>query len=503
MIRFLLLATALVLPVACGQKKSTKTERIEARTFPEPTIEPPPVQPPPLPGFVAFDAFEDALVIDLQDLQSQEREDTRYLIGCDRFNISEELEEFGQGINRGINGLSTERFITPPTPIGSSGCIFRINLTDYDITTEEWQLLEQRTLLQAVSRTTRGETIQFYTQTERPWLFADDMMLTAYEGDALTDQNCTTYCDLVEQPILVDDFFANEGVNLQEEFDREEARCGGTNESKIALGKGRIICQVESDNGWLSIAYDSSLAVPDSINENPFTDEMALANPDAPYLSGDYTNPDYGRIPRTTKIFQFQAQEMIGVLPNGLQLFRLNGNDGVAATAAPADVVQNYKAVGDQLEGVIRIAACTGCHTKGSEGYTDELFDHISERSNFNSDEKTLARVFMKSTLIRQAMNEIDERHGRTLNQMGIDPTNRDAFTARLITPLRNLMDAREAAAKFFLTPEQYRDCLSGSVVAAQNLGAHLTGGRVSLQVFTDNYETVIEECNLFEDVEL
>jgi hypothetical protein len=53
------------------------------------------------------------------------------------------------------------------------------------------------------------------------------------------------------------------------------------------------------------------------------------------------------------------------------------------------------------------------------------------------------------------------------------------------------------------MTPDQYRDCLSGGNDIAQNLGAHLTGDQTTLQVLHDNFQQVIQECNLFQNIEL
>jgi hypothetical protein len=483
---------ALFLPGCLGPGQETR-ERIKAPRFELPGETPPPVGPPPRPGFVTFDAFEDRLTLDAQALSDEDANNAFYLVGCDRANINEELADYKKGVDKGINSLSTEVFIEPSIKIGNADCIFRIDQTDYGLSNDELIKVAARNPLNVISDTTRGDTLKFYLQKETTWAYADAFFLTAYEGDQLTNANCDTYCDIVEQEILFQDFLADEGINLQLEFDLGRAQCGGSNQSPIALGKSRLFCHVEGDNGWFSIAYDSSLAAPDSIQENPFTIEAVLSDPDL----GPY------RTLRSDKVFAFQAQEIIGTLRNGLQLFRLQGNDRVAASAAPADVVQNTQAVNAGLEGVIRLAACQGCHAAGPEGYRDELNPHINQRSNFNEEEKLLANVFYRDALIQQALNEIKDRHRRALAQLDIDSSRPDPFNGRLLVPLRNFVSAPEAAAKLFLTPAQYQACLAGSQLAAQTLGAHLTGGSTSLQVFADSFDDVIRECNLFRDNEL
>ena len=488
MIKQLVLA---LLVAGCQQpSKDVVTERVEARRFPKPPDRPDPVPEPPRPGFINFDNFEQTLSVDAENLPTQDALNAFYLVGCERFNIDEEMDQFALGVDRGINQLSTERFIRRTVPVGP--CVFRIDQDDYGISNEELALIASRALFPVVSNTTRGNTIKFYLQKEITWMFASDFFCTAFECDVLTDHQGTTYRDIIEQPELDIDFFANEGVNLQQSFDEQDGiSTGGTNDSPIAFGS-RIFIHVEADNGWMHVANDSSLAQPASINETPFFLEQALANSD----------PDYGRILRTDKIFPFVARETLYSLPNGLQGVRLS--DGIqGVSAAPANVVQDNRADIDGLEPVIRLGHCFDCHSKGSIGYTDELNQHINSRSNFNEDEKLLADIFFRDAVNQQAFRETDEALGRALEQVGLVNALRDPLNRRIMTPMRKPWSIEEAAALFFMTPDQYRACLSGGNDIAQNLGAHLNGAEVNLQVLHDNFQQVIQECNLFQNIEL
>ena len=486
--RTLLIATALLW--GCIPSKSQKTERITS-SFELPTRRPPKIKPAPKPGFIAFDSFEDSLVLDAQSLSAQDAADSFYLVGCDRSNIDEELEEFKRGVDKAVNMLSTERFLEPTTAIGPSGCIFRISQDAYGISDIELDKIAARGLFTVVSNTTRGDTIKFYLQRSVTWMFADDFFLTSFEADVLTDHSCDTYCDITEQAIGRIAFFAQQGINPQNEYNNENVFVGGTNDSPIAFGS-RLIEHFESDNGFLTATADSSLGQPDSINQNPFTLEESLANSNGVGA------------PITNKIFKPVAREYIGVLNNGLQLFRLeDAATGLAVSAAPADVVQDTR--GDGLEQVIRLGGCAGCHSKGTIGYTDELADHIASRSNFNSDEKELSRIFNRPVPIAQILSRIDEGQSRAVAQLGIQNRDRDPFNARLITPARKPYNSVKAAAKFFMTDQQYRDCLESGNDIAQNLGAHLGGAQntTTLTVLHDNFQGVIDECGLFQDDEI
>ena len=106
----------------CTQTVEDPEPRI---VYKDPGREPPPVTPPARPGFVNLDIAEDVMLLDLQNIQSRdERENTRYLVGCDRYNQTQDLAEFEQGINIAMNRLSDERFIYPVQAVGQAQCIF-------------------------------------------------------------------------------------------------------------------------------------------------------------------------------------------------------------------------------------------------------------------------------------------------------------------------------------------------------------------------------------------
>lgn len=487
MLKLLLAAAAIA---GCVPGPETTTERVETQ-FRIPRQPPPPVRPPPRPGFISFDAFEDSLVLDAQSLSQNDAANTFYLVSCDRLNLNEELRELKLGVDKGINMLSTERFIEPSVAVGPSGCINRIDQTDYGISDAELDMIAARGLFTVVSNTIRGDTIKFFLRRNVTWMFADDFFLTSFEGDVLTDFGCNTYCTIVGQATDRDLFLAQEGIfSLQAEYDNEDVLVAGTNDSPIAFGS-RLFVTLESDNGFLSFSEDSSLAEPDSINTNPFTPEMVNAGSSRS---------------QSGKVFTPQAREYIGVLENGLQLFRLeDANNDTALSAAPANVVFDNRSDTSGLEPVIRLAACSGCHAKGSIGYVDEIADFIARGSSFDAREKELSRIFNKPVLVGQALNRIDQGQAVALGQLGISPRDRDPFNARLITPIRRPFNSVKASVRFFLTDQQYRDCLSSGDAIAQNLGAHLgpPQNATTLQVLSDNFQAVIDECGLFQEDEL
>ena len=471
--------------VGCEEK--TKTEYVEVPVFPPPVVEPPPL-PPPQATFLGLDWFEETLIRDASSLSSVDQVNAFYIIGCDRFNLGEELADFRRGVDKGINHLSTERIIEPVVAV--TDCIFRIDITDYGLDDRQLLLLSDRSLFPVVSDTVRGDTLKFILQREITWQFADDLFNTGFEADILTDFAGNTYRDLVDQAADDAVFFDDEGVDTFQEFADEEALAAGTNSSLIAFN-GRIFWSIESDNGFINRAFDSSLAFPGSINQDPFFIEEAVA-------SG---------VQVTDKIYPFVATETLYSLPNLLMGVRLANDAGAAIGFAPADVVvDNRSAIssnGVNLERVIRPGACLDCHSAWTVGVTDEIRDNVLGSSSFDENEKLIALVFHNDDQNQERSRETNEVYARGLAQLDIDPNAPDPLNNRLLISMRSDYDAPKAAAKFFLTTAQYLDCLRNADVAQQNLGAHLTGGKVTLQVLSANFQTVIDECNLFQDIEL
>lgn len=509
----------------CLQSKD-EPQKVQIR-YEIPSQPPPPVRPPPRPGFITGDAFEDLLVVDAQSLGTQDGENAFYLNGCDRFNLGEEMTELKQAIDKGINMLSTERFIQRSVQVGP--CAFRIDQDDYGISDRELGLIAANGLFTIVSQSIRGQTIQAYLQKEVTWMFADDFVISAFEADQLTSRNCDIYCDIVEQRWDRAGFLAQEGIaDLQAEYDNEDVLLLGTNESPIAFG-GRIIEFYEGDNGVIASANDSSLANPVSITANPFTLEAALAQGPGMrsyyyWSEGDvwasedefsFTPPKnspkyaeeysfYERLPVTEKIFFPVAREYIYSLPNGLQGFRLESAvNGLAASAAPADVVQDNRNNIGGLDRVIRIGSCSGCHSRGPVGAIDEIGDFIARTINFNQVEKDRGQIFFNQVQTQRTLDRIAEAHLRAQEQTGSNARGRDPLNGRLIIEGRLPYDAEKAAAKFMMTVEEYRECIESSLILQQNLGAHLENNSTVLQVLAAEQATVVAECRLFREIEI
>jgi hypothetical protein len=492
------IALGLGMSACLGPSKTKEPPVIKVPRFEAPK-EPPPPLAPAIPGFVRQDAFEERVAIDSGSLPQLQAEDTFYINACDRFNAGEEVVQLKQVTDLALNRLSTATRKETSTAVGNAKCIFRVDQSEFNISDRKLDLLNQRGMFVTVSQTTRGDIIKANLQKEVTWYFLDDLIVTAFEADVLTNWGGDTYRNFVEQPLLAVDFWAQElgGEQLQDLFDRQEALSGCTVTDKIAYGKGRCFAHVEGVNGLINIARDSSLNNPVSVNQSPFIPEVALANSGRGSIS-------YDRFPfNPAVVFVHAASEVFYPLPNGCAGVRLEDGAGVGAGFAPADIVLH----GDlrNIDSQIRGGICLDCHREGkSQGYEEAAYNLVNAAgSPFNEDDKLRAEVFMSDTRIRQHLREFNGEMAECHAFAGALP---GAFTNRGVFPLRDGLTPREMSGKLMVPEDEYLDCLAGANQSAGDLGGHLQGSNLSLAVIAQRtgpdrtgpnaYDNIIRECN-------
>jgi hypothetical protein len=401
-------------------------------------------------------------------------------------NRDVDLTLIKQAVDLGMNRLSREAFLNPVTPIGNSQCIYRIDLDDYTITRREWRLIENNTIFDFVPNSVRAQNIQFLTQARKPYIFSFELC-TMFECDEVADQAGRIYYDLVDQDIRTDRFLAQEGIILQDEVDNEDVVMAGFTQSQIALGKGRLILAVESNSGYCLATYDVAQGG-DDIFTNPFIKELTLA--------GGRFNSD--------KLLAHDAQEWICSLDNSLfGLWRLNNANDLAEVEAPTNIVLK---VGARIDGAIRIGDCSECHYKQVAipfVAGDQISNHIQRNSAFDEFEKNLGEIFFNYDRLSAIIEEINRRNSFSLAELGVDGARGDPLTQNLFAPYRNEMNSAQVASLLLMTEEEFLLLLPGTEVSSQVLGNLINGGTISLQVLSDNFNTLTLELRAFEDADL
>jgi hypothetical protein len=468
-----------IISFSCSNDKPQRAQ--EPPVFTPPNQDPPPLRPP-IQGYIGQDEGEALMLLDAQTLNVTEAEETFYLVGCNYFNSdSGDLPKIVQGINKGLNSISTERALSTVTRVGDQNCIWRANQENFGISRGEWQRIERALPLQFVSDTVRNRSLQAITQKLKPWVFVSDFFNTIYQADAITEANGIFY-DLTEQPSDLNSFFTFLGINLQTQYDRQEVVCAGGDNSQIALKKHRLMCITDIDNGRLMSTYDVDLGAPDTVTENFATLEMAQA----------------GGILQTQRIFNHAAQEHFYQLPNGLWQGRLNNAAGNAETVAPASIVTDIKQA--DLDPQIRLGACLNCHhNEMGISFSDDVA-RFARGAVFNAREKILIETFFKSDSFQGELNSINREYSQNMAEIGVDTNDIDPLTNNVIRPLRGEQTIEIVASYMWMQVDEFETCLRGAAQSQLLYGNLLEGGTVSYADMSRGWSTLVDECGAYRD---
>ena len=430
------------------------------------------------------------MILDAQSLDSQnQRNNTAYVIGCDRYNLGQKMGEFEQGVNRGFNQLSTEVELYKAVPVGPGNCIYRIDLDAIGWTREDWEFLASNDILGFQTNTIRGKNLQFLLQKKHPYVYASSALITATEADAVANRNGKVYYRLVKQDVDTTKFLAQQAVDRQRQVNNEEPSYAAFSRSQIALGKSRMVSVFRSRFGSCVGTHDTVLGG-DDVFSNSFPIELARAN----QINGNLL---------TAKIFNHNAQEWICSLPNKLWgLYRLNNAQDLAEAAAPNNVVNQPDA---RIDPTIRIGQCSLCHFKEGVAipFRDQLRAHISGNTAYNEKEKRLGDVFFRFDNMTASLEQINREHTRAMEELGIT-ASQDPLNNVVMNPLREEMNIDQVASLLWMDTETFRRRLAGSAQSGQVFGNLLNeGGTVSLAILSNGFDNLVRETRAYEDDDL
>lgn len=451
--------------------------------------EPAPPLKPAAPGFIRFDQQEEAMVNAVNALPQTERLKARMIICTDQYNVdgAQSVKECKDGVTKALNSISSEVQLAEPTAIGPAGSILMINLDDFGLTPSKWKLIENADPFKFTSETVRGRTLQFLTQSIRPFInghnFTETALTTAYYG-------------LTEIPNTFDVFRQSIGVNAQKQFDERDPDLllMGMNESLIASNRQfRQIIRLSGTFGPLWCTGDTN-----DVNIAPVNIDGVLVNqknlPEAPFPLEA----------RSNKIYVDNAGECMFIKPNGMIGYALfeAGNNGLRQNVAPTNIVQDTASAGRGLSGTIENArACFRCHASGFIPIKDTVGSQIAASPNFNAKDKSLARLFFKTPAAgAEFFREDNEAYARTLERLNVDNITEDAVN-NLTDKLRLEQDAKQVSALLGITEEELKTGLRSSLGASAIIGNLLQpGGKVNLQALIDGLPILIQDMNLFQD---
>jgi len=411
------------------------------------------------------DYVEQNMVRDLEGIDDNDRRFIRYIITSNKFNQrppGTDMNEHQAGVNKTINSISRNAFVTNGVPIDQAKTIFRIDLRDYDLNRRDWDLVELRDQLNFESFTARGEQLKFLAQTQKPWMHSDNFAFIVFEAN--------TYYALLDLPDSVGQLFLDFGVDFDRDIANGDARFLGFDDSTISIQKARLIAGFDSTFGWMWISFDTDINLQND-DRNLFL---------KPLLDSASGNADY----------VFDAAEILFLLPNKMMGFYLANAAGVRQNAAPLTVVTDDRS---DITVEIKVGiSCHRCHSTGLVVKTDQILSHVNRTAaEFDINDVEQVRDLYGNDPQFAVDNNL------FLSALGLTG-------AGVIDPitfgtdqLEGTWNSTEVAALLFLTESQFLAGLNGSAEGRAEIGQLLTGGSCTFGQLIDILPVLIRDLRI------
>lgn len=214
----------------------------------------------------------------------------------------------------------------------------------------------------------------------------------------------------------------------------------------------------------------------------------------------------------TDNLFQFDAGESIGQLPNGEMFFLVSDVNGVLLREAdPAivfDAKRNHPIYSSVINGgrgapgvIVNGGGCVSCHAGGMNYFVDEVADNTSTLASLNSDEYNVVRNIYPAQTYWDAAFKTFSNSYKTANAAYItDPKARvessEPITVALNTFL-GVIPAKEAAAEFGVTESDLLRCLTKVLAndVKRGLGFSASKGTVTRDGLDNQFAEIAKDC--------
>lgn len=283
-------------------------------------------------------------------------------------NVSEkDLEEYRVGLSKLVNSLSWHREISVPKPINEEKTILRIDLRDFNWTSNTWKTI--LSLYPYAVKVPANEVIRNLSGAEIPYIRADWFVANASVPPL--------YHSILKLPNNITELERILGVdivrNLKEE--RNMVRAGMRNSG--VSQNNRIVERHSSAYGayWRSYDFKNSLD-----GQNIFSSPLTLSA---------------------------AGGEAIFNLPNGMQAYFLADNHGKRIDNAPIEIVADRTSPEDP---VIRNGrSCMSCHFAGMKYFNDDMRPTLE--AELNSASRNTNRYFLleKALAVYPKQEQLDK----------------------------------------------------------------------------------------------
>jgi len=391
----------------------------ETDVVPDPTPSPDPAAA----SSPSLDSTIEALALDLVRLPGQDWRFARYL------SFSNQSPWNGRmALTKLANSLSSRSQPSVPVDVDEQRVFQRIDLRAYGwdrpVTVDGvqyadgWEAIVAHAALAVAYPLMGGDSLQDYTGTRVPWLFADDFVAAAASGN--------TYYELLGLPETL--------AELQQRLVPEAGSASLTyraafSDSGISYNPRAVEWRGSAESGrgyWQAFDF------------NTHARGAAI-----------YSEP-LGFVPDET--------EVMFTLPNGLHGFFIAdaGGHRVSQSALSPEAVLDPA----QPDWVLRNAAsCFSCHNAGVVFFTDTVRSNWEPAvaGSVTAEQRAVLDAYPPHDVLAQVRNDDNEAFARSLEAAGV-PSDTPDYVSRTFLEFKYLAtDADRAARELFVTPAQLR----------------------------------------------
>ncbi|MEM9462592.1 MAG: c-type cytochrome domain-containing protein [Myxococcota bacterium] len=405
--------------------------------------------------WISVDTMIDLMLADIATVPAPDRPFTRYLTLTHLHNIgmcNQELNRFRFGLNKAINSLSLDPFVTRPEAIDEQETIYRIDLRDYDWEAaqelDKWELLIDNNPYAFQRVDDDAVVLQEFTQTTVPFMPADWLVHDASEPPL--------YYDMVDIPESLDQLETQLGIDIDANIENNEVARSGFLESGVSQNNRMFERHQLLGNSegafWLSYDFASNTG-----------DQNLLANP---------------------LDFDEDGGEAIYNLPNGLQAYVITDALGNRLDEAPIAIVSDLQ----QPDRVVRAGiSCMSCHDQGLKLKNDELLAHVTGVNGNDFDQvtkDTIELLHPPHDEMKALIDQGNETFNNAVAQLWDGPTEGGEPIMEVFTNFEDTVDLARAAAELGIEP----DALSLQLGKLDPTYAPLASGSIARDTFEDRF---------------
>ena len=404
-------------------------------------------------GFIAQDAILTAIAEDLSGTDERTRVFYRYFTITHLYNAGlddEELNTVRLALAKLLNSLSWDRKIITPQSVDREKTVLRIDVRDLRWTRELWEILVLAYPYGLQQSSTLAANVYKQSGTRLPYVRTDWFVAQASRPPL--------YYALLQLPDTIDGLQQQLKINFSQNVRQDRAIRAGFTKSGVSTNP-RVIERHEISDGACWISYDFAASAG---SRNFFNNPLN---------------------------FEFDGNEVIFSLPNGLQAFMIFNREGARLDKAPSNIVRDPRAPD---AAVMNGLSCLRCHANGIIPKQDEVRKHAAANPRaFNAEKlKTIEALYPASDTFERHQSDDQKRFREALTKIGIARISIDGEpvfnTARRFS---EPLDLAFASAEMGCSPADFLAAMDKSPVLQQQVGPlRVAGGTIPRDVFTEAF---------------